>query len=373
MTTLPISKRLSPPGHRPAPTSGLLLCALLLVGGWTPSAFAQGQDDAAAPPPPELLIQARTPQGEPVELDRADLLLVAFGDEKMVELPTEGSSVRVPMTREWLCEAWPERCDELARAMIFLGAEGRVLVGSEPFRWPGVGRKPQETVQVEFPGDVSTRVGGPGTRVVQVGLREPGIRTLRVVDQVGNPLAGVEVEFHVFHNHLNTCGELVAPDLGTGTTDEEGLVQVPDGDFRYAFVFRRPHYILKEAQSTYHPNRWITRLELPETLVVLEELAIDPLDLRVVDDGEPVAQVALYGCRAACQPNRACNESCCGPLSEPTGEEGRIRLPEFRPEEYERVYLVNPRGDVLWETYPRQWRGEGAMEVDLAGRWTPME
>ena len=356
-----------------------LLAALVLVPAAAlavrRSAPAGDAGPTPEPTPTTLHIEAQTLEGEaPLPLRRAELLLVALGAERSVELPLEGASTELPLDPEWLCTAWPEHCRKVVRAFLFLEAENHVLLRSDGFPWPGVTHGADGPVEISFPRDHRVTVApGGGRHELTVTLREPGSRTLRVASPTEGPLAGVPVEIWLYRTHLNECGELHGELLARGETDPEGRIPVPDGDFEYAFVFHRPHHIVRNPQSQWHPRRLITRLDRPETLVVLEELERQPLHMEVTDDGEPVSPIALYGCRSDCA-GRKCGEPCCGPFTEVSDENGVIHIEDFRPLEWEKVYFVDPSGRPVWEGYPYTWKNdEGPIRVDLAGRWTGLE
>lgn len=333
----------------------------------------QGSSPArhAEPTPTTLRIEAQALEGgAPLALRRAELLLVAVGAERSVELPVEGATIELPLDPGWLCTAWPEHCRRVARAFLFLEAEGHVLLRSDGFPWPGVTHGADGPVEVSFPREHRVTVAPRGGRhELTVTLRKPAPRALQVASPTGGPLADVPVEIRLYRTHLNECGELHGELLARGETDEDGRISVPDGDFEYAFVFDRPHHIVQNPQSQWHPRRLITRLDRPETLVVLKELERRPLHMEVTDHGEPVSPIALYGCRSACA-GRKCGEPCCGPLPALSDENGVIRIEDFRALEWEKVYFVDPSGRPLWEGYPHTWRDrEGPVRVDLAGRW----
>jgi len=332
-----------------------------------PAAASAGEEEVS--PPPRLHIEARKAEiDEPLPLFRAELLLLAWGDQHTVELPVDGASTEIRLDEKWLCGAWPERCRDVMRAYLFLEAQDRAVLRSDAFPWPGLGRGGDEAVEIVFPRDARVTVTAEGEHRVTVSLRRPQERILRVVEATG-PLSGVEVETYRYFTHLNHCGRMAGELLATGETGADGRIAIPDGDFEYAFVFDKPHHILQDPASQWYPNRLITRLERTETLVVLRELEKRPLHLVVTRDGEPVSPIALHGCRSGC-PGGTCG-ACCGPISDASDETGMIRIEDFRPEAWEKVYFVDPAGRPLWEGYPTRWQEEldEPIRVDLAGRW----
>jgi hypothetical protein len=348
---------------------GLLCLALSGLDPRTASALAapgpQHEIDTGTPPGAALVLEARKAEtDEPLQLARAELLLLAWGDQHVVELPIDGASTELTLDAGWLCEAWPEHCRGVMRAYLFLEAEGRVPLGSKAFRWPGSSPVEPGPVEIAFPRDARVTLTPEGHHRVTVTLRRPETRRLQVVDAAG-PIPGVRVTSYRYHGDLNHCGRMTGVLLETGETGDDGRVEVPDGDFEYGFVFDKPHHVLRDPEAPEYPNRLITRLDRPETRVELRELVQRPLRLVVTDGGRPASSLALHGCRSGC-PGGVC-AACCGALAE-TDEAGVVEIDDFRPEAWAKVYLVDAKGNRLWEAVPSHWEEQldGPIRVELA-------
>jgi hypothetical protein len=136
---------------------------------------------------------------------------------------------------------------------------------------------------------------------------------------------------------------------------------VIDGDFEYAFEFRKPDWLLHEPQG-WDAMRLVTRLEAEETPVVFQEMERRPLRL-VVKEGRAVAQRRTLFCalaHAGCGANE-------GPLAT-TDDRGRITLPEFRPQRYAEIFFPDGNRRRLWTADPREARFAEPVVVDLAHR-----
>jgi hypothetical protein len=60
-------------------------------------------------------------------------------------------------------------------------------------------------------------------------------RRVRLLDDDAKPIAGLTVLAYRFESRENHCGFLQGPLLKEDSTDAEGRLTVPDGDFKYAF------------------------------------------------------------------------------------------------------------------------------------------
>ena len=181
-------------------------------------------------------------------------------------------------------------------------------------------------------------------------------RRVRFVDPSGKPWSDLKVHASMFWSDANNCAILTGrKSLGSHLTDSAGWVELPDGEFEYAFDIawgpRRFHGSLTEESRT--PWRLVNRLLETRELVV-RELAVEPLEVRVRRDGEPAVGLHLRAMSAVC----VCG-ACDGPLGT-TDERGRIRRDDFRPETVDEIWLVDGDKEV-W----RSWSGGGVIEIDL--------
>jgi len=155
--------------------------------------------------------------------------------------------------------------------------------------------------------------------------------------------------------------------ISEGTTDEDGRVAVPDGDWRYAFQFEKPLYVLRHVDSEDYPMRLITWLSKTETVVQLHHWRKRPLRMHVTANGRPVRGKELIGYASGC-PDSICM-ACTGPEGK-TDANGMIKVQEFYPESLRTVYFEDADGNRIWEADPQTWP-RGVIEVDLGNRPTP--
>jgi hypothetical protein len=193
-----------------------------------------------------------------------------------------------------------------------------------------------------------------------------GPRSLLLLDDDGRPVSGAEVTSYMYWSSSNHCARLSgARLLGTAVSDADGVVEVPDGDFEYAFEIAASDMglVLSDPELPEYPERLVTTLRGEETVVNLHRRKSVTLTMRVLKSGVPVAGQMLYGCMADC-PGGVC-ASCCGPLSA-SGPYGIITIPGFYPESYKSIYITDDSGENLFEADPGKLSLERPIEVDLA-------
>lgn len=242
---------------------------------------------------------------------------------------------------------------------------------SKPFGWIGANGNPR--ADIEFPSGPHIIVPEGEKREVDIIVRKPQARHLRLVDDLGEPVSGVKVTSSIYGTDGNHCGVLFADFLDENTSDANGRVRIPDGDFEYAFVFDKPLYILKHTSSV-DPQRLITYLTAKETTIELHRLQSTPLEIFVTQDGKPAAGRALYADSWNCP---------CGMCFEPiakTDEAGRIYLAEFYPEMWswlyfrdeegqdigdDRVVITDENGNRIFSSASQKWSQAGVIHVDI--------
>ncbi len=343
--------------------------ALLLGEGCAPAG-----EGSAAPPssvPAEssgtvLRLRFVDEEGNPVSPATAEILCVAWGNTERLALRPEGDRLRVPLDEAWLRERWPVSGGSVHHCFLYFTAPGYGSIRSAPFNW--VGGKDREgarvaSAAVSFPGGSGVTVPEGDARSLAVVFNRPRPRCLRFVDAEGNAVPGVRVASFMFWSRYNHCAVLNGADpLGEGTSDAGGRIDVPYGDFEYAFELEDSPWVLAGSAGG-DPHVLVTELSREETAVQLRERRIRPLDLRVTANGVPVSGAVLFG-RLADTP---CGANW-GPLTRADAQ-GRIALPDFRPEEYEEIYF--PGGDEarpIWSADPRSPRFGDVVAVDLAVR-----
>ena len=306
--------------------------------------------------------------GHPVHVTKAELLLVAWGQEERIELKTTGDSLTLHLEPEWLQSRWPRSSqsarsrfsDQLGVYLYLQAPPPLAAMQSDRFRWPtGAARESAnqgDTTTITFPREQQAVVpegADPGMALV---FRPKVPRRVRFVDSHGKPQRNLAVGVNMFWSDENHCAVLTGREwLGSHVTDEAGWIEVPDGEFVYALGVREPYrFDVPPSLDSPTPWRLVTRLPGASTEFVVRELAVRPLELRVRRGGEPAAGIHLRGVLATC----ICG-ACDGPLGT-TDEGGRIRLDDFRPERLSEIWLVD--GDTeVW----RSWPGGGVIEVDL--------
>lgn len=331
----------------------------------------------AAAPAHTTSLEVRTvgPDGAPVSVSRAEVLLVAYGDVRTVPLPAAGSRVVVDLSPGWLEGEWPERAADVSKAYLYLEAGELAPLRSEAFDWletRGEGGEPVTATEIRLPRAAPVIVEAGTDASVTVALREPQPRWLRLQDEERRPLAGVAVQAFPFVSRSNHCGEIVrtvdlSAQAGTGerTTDSAGRVRVPDGDFEVALLFEDLHlYALDHPDALPGPTpRLVTRLTEEETVLTFERFAARDVDLVVAHDGEPLAGAVLAGRVAHCP----CG-ACWGRLGV-SDAQGVISLRDFYPRRYDRVELRpadRPFEDpALWSGDPRAWGPEPVLRVEV--------
>ena len=285
------------------------------------------------------------PDGRPVEVTKAELLLVAWAETERVDLETPTNSLQLVLEPDWLRSRWPG-FDEQDAVYLYLEAPPLAPMRSSEFRWPvitGYG--------------IPTTIGFPGGHQVVVKdmdvsmtlpFRSAAVRRVRVVTASGNPLPNVAVAVYRFGSDYNRCAHLTGGEsLGTFVTDGDGIIEVSDGEFEYVLSLGRFTHEFVDGDRR-APWRRRTRLLEATTEVRAREFSVDSLDVRIVREDSAVPGVHLRGHLASC-PCGACD----GPLGT-ADEKGRIRVDDFRPDLYNRIWLVDD-GETVWESSRSTW------------------
>ena len=297
--------------------------------------------------------------GQPVRLASAELLLVAWGATDRVALETSADGLSLALDADWLRSRW-NRFDDQEGVYLYLQAPPLAALQSHRFTWLGAG-KHAGTVTIAFPRGQEVAVDEGVNASMTVVFRTTAPRRVRVAYPDGRPRPGMAINAFMFWSQSNHCAVLAGGEpLGSFVANTDGWIEVPDGDFEYAFElgrgFTRDHVFLNEGR--YERERLVTRLLQPDTDVVVHQFPVRPLEMRVWCSDEPASGIFLHAHMANCP---------CGACSRPLGqtdETGRIRLDEFRPEEWAWVWLVD--GDTeYWRTAPTAW-SSGNVEVKLS-------
>lgn len=289
------------------------------------------------------------PEGNPVTVSNAELLLFAWGATERIELETSAQGLSLDLDPDWLRSRWPG-FDHQMGVYLYLQAPPFVAIRSHPFIWPGVDQD-AAAVTIAFPRSQQAVVAIGTEASMTLAFRTGTVRRVRIVDPQGAPRPGIAIDAFMFWSQSNRCAVLAGGEpLGSYVTDAGGWIEVPDGDFEYALELgrMRQHDHVFVANGRYERERLVTELTQPETDVVVYEFPIRPLELRVQRGEEPASGVVLHGYLANC-PCGACS----GPMAT-TDEAGIIRMEGFRPEEFAWLWLVDGSRE-LWRTEPASW------------------
>src|SRR5205085_5396330 len=163
-------------------------------------------------------------------VETAELILVGWGWLESIPLIPDGDTVRLDF--EKLEAQSPEKFRNLEKAQVYVRAANLASIQSEPFVWPrstGVGT----AIDFRDGRSVTIRIGADQELTMM--MRRPEPRRIRLVDIDGKPIAGLKVSVYRFETSENHCGFLRGEELKVSSTDTDGTLTVPDGDFNYAF------------------------------------------------------------------------------------------------------------------------------------------
>lgn len=165
----------------------------------------------------------RGPQREPVRIERAQLLLTAWGVSEEYDLPVPGNVLRLDL--EASRPEWAERFNDTT-GYLYIEATGYAPLISEAFRWPSRDR----AAVVAFRDGRTVTVPLGVDAQLDVPLRRPLARRIRLVDGATRPVAGAEVQIAVNWNAPNHCGFLNGMDvLARRVTSGAGILDVDSG------------------------------------------------------------------------------------------------------------------------------------------------
>ncbi len=314
----------------------------------------------------ELRIRFRNERGDRVTISGATLLLAYWGGGEQVELKAGSPELVLDLNAAWL-SSHASHPDAVEFATLLVSAKGYAPIESDPFAWLGFethegrGGKASET-EIRLK-DKAANISLDAVASLTLTFRRPGRRTLKLVDERGHPIGGVKVSSYMFWTARSHCG-WVSRDhpLGDAVSDGDGLAFVPDADVKYAFVFDKPHYVLKLPLDPAQETTLVTGLSSDETRVQFHFRRKKALAMRVTENGRPAAGRNLRFWMAGC-PGGLCG-ACDGPGAT-SDSNGMIRLPGFRPEEYESIYFEATSGKRIWQADPRTWKGTGTVDVEL--------
>jgi hypothetical protein len=325
--------------------------------------MAQVQTDP--PGESQLLLELVGADGQPLLTSRCELLLSSWYGTRRVELYVERNLLVIPLDEAWIRRR-RKTGPRWESGRVLIRAPGHAAICSDSFQWigaPGPDSTSLERTLIRFPRDLEFDVARGESRRGNLNLRRPQPRAVRVVDADGSPVADMRVAIHLFWSNENHCGALSGYEqLGQGTSDENGRVVVPDGQFEYAFQFREHEWILDPPEETYAPMRWIGRLESETTTIRFRRKVYAPLTLRVTRGDAPVVDLGIYanlayaGCGATW-----------GMLAT-TDRDGQIMVEAFWYEGHDRIWVEDKARKVLWSTDPRELDPTRVIEAKLPFR-----
>jgi hypothetical protein len=299
----------------------------------------------------------------PVQVSRAELLAVAWGDVRRFELVPQGATLKLDLSPGWLKSRWPERFTDLEKAYVYVEAPGFAPVRSDPFVWlgshswhdsPGV-----TATEVSFPNASSVALSGGDHATLTLALREPLKRTITLVDDKGMPLAGVKLRAFMFWSASNHCGVLAGADpLGIFQSDDRGEIDLPDGDFEYALEIEAAPGLFRDAGRE-DSRTLISYLRPGDRILHIHVLPRRVLSVHIRRDGRPAANVTLNGSLGNCG---GCGV-CWGPLGM-SDAEGRITIQDFEPETLDALCVCSAQGRAIWSISPKDL-SDGPLEIDL--------
>ncbi|MYJ75980.1 MAG: hypothetical protein F4089_13205, partial [Gammaproteobacteria bacterium] len=226
--------------------------------------------------------------GKPVRLATADLLLVAWGATERIGLETSDDGLSLTLDGDWLRSRW-SRFDDQEGVYLYLQAPPLAAIQSHRFTWLGAAGH-AGAVTIAFPRGQEIAVDEGMNATMTVVFRTTARRRVRVVDPDGRPRPGTAINAFMFWSQSNHCAVLAGGEpLGSFVANTDGWIEVPDGDFEYAFElgrgFTSDHVFLNEGR--YERERLVTRLLQPDTDVVVHQFPVRPLEMRVWRADEP--------------------------------------------------------------------------------------
>jgi len=317
----------------------------------------------------ELWIRPQDETGRTIRLTRAEVYLDIWGHGQNVALAQTERGVRLPLDRDWPCTAWPDICGKqiLWGARLILQADGFAPVTSRTFLPIGAenaaGRPAgtsADTVSIEFDGIAPVQLREGESREVVVAFRRPAPRTLRIVDERGAGLPGVDVVDKLLFARSNHCGAMEGEVLASGKTDAAGEVRIPDVNGECAFEMENlRHYALRESPFAEVPLLAVREPRSQVTTIVLRALKKEMLRLEFRIAGIPAAGMRLISCLSHC-----CG-ACCGTVEGETAPDGRVVVKDFYAEEY---HLILQEGEdkTIWQGNPPAPDASGWSRIEIS-------
>ena len=186
--------------------------------------------------------------GHPVQVTKAELLLVSWGrEQERIELETSGNDLTLNLEREWLRSRWPPPVarhpfDEHMGVYLYLQAPPPLAdIQSDRFLWPsGAPRQSAshgETTTITFPREQQAVVPDGADVCMKLTFRPKAPRRVRFVDPRGRPWRNLKVSVYRYWSAANHCAIWTGAEwLGSHVAEATGWIEVPDGEFTYGLV-----------------------------------------------------------------------------------------------------------------------------------------
>ena len=127
------------------------------------------------------------PDARPVHVAKAELLLVAWGETRRIELDTSTAALRVVLDRDWLRSRW-DWFDDQEGVYLYLQAPPLAAIQSDRFKWLGV--EDAGSVTIAFPRGQEVVVEEGTKASTTLAFRSRTARRVRIVDPDGRPRPG---------------------------------------------------------------------------------------------------------------------------------------------------------------------------------------
>ncbi len=329
----------------------------------------------------ELILQVTDEEGRPIPSVEAEMLLLNYGGTRRHSLQPTGSTVTVVLTPDELKRWWPERpIPNAVEGHILLRASGYAPLKSKPFKLFGEETDLSIPRTVSFPRHAAVALGIDDVITVDVVLRWPEERLVRLMTTDGTPVAGAKVEINMLWSTSNHCTVANGIDLlKVAESNDDGLIEVPDGDFEYLFRFPtglhahiRGNTDLDDAR-----DRLITRLTNRVTPIRVEYWKNRKFRLTFHLDGKPMVGKEITAF------SRTCGCGACRIQLAVTDEGGKAHQTGIFANEDERYYAESFAAiglDKVWRFDPLliPFEREAVVQLrsnplGLEGLWSEIE
>jgi hypothetical protein len=173
----------------------------------------------------------------------AQLFVTAWGVSKKHDLRVDGNVVLLHLdaTRPEFANRFED-----TSGFIYVKAAGYAPIMSEAFTWPA----PGAPTVIDFRSGRHLTIAHGTRKSLDVPIRRPLPRRVRLVDQDGRAVVAVKAEVAAYWRTPNHCGFMNGRDVVvSGSTDENGAIVVPDVDGPYALNLLERDLVFADADS----------------------------------------------------------------------------------------------------------------------------